>query len=157
MAYFKKVKIFYQKNSRSLRILLLVTILAAIIYNLPQNSSKLRVKIGECQFQSEVASTPAAQYQGLSHREDLRSDKAMLFLFTDIKERSFVMRDMYFPLDIIFINNHQVVSLWPNLIPEGPEPKKSYSSGGEVDAVLEIKGGLSRKCKIKVGTQVTWK
>lgn len=157
MTYFKTISKFVKKQARVIRIILLLLFLTTIIYLLQRPASGTEIKIGKCQFEVEVVKTAKAQFQGLSNRESLARDKGMLFLFDEKKDRSFVMRDMLFPLDIIFISDNRVISLHQNLTPEGSKPSRSYESGAAVDTVLEIQGGLSRACVIGVGSEVSWK
>lgn len=156
MNYFNKLKQLSGRQRRLIRVLLLILSVTLILYIVQSNRELKMVKIGDCSFKAELASSNAEHYKGLSDREDMDNDRAMLFLFKDKQDRSFVMRDMYFPLDIIFISDSKVVNLFHNLTPEGSEPTRSYESGTPVEAVLEIKGGLSRSCKIGVGTEVNW-
>lgn len=156
MNYFNKLKQLNSRQKRLIRVLLLILFIALILYIIQLNREIKTVNIGNCSFKAEVAISKADHYKGLSDREDIDNDRAMLFLFQDKQDRSFVMRDMYFPLDIIFISEGEVVNLFHNLTPEGSQPTRSYESGMPVDAVLEIKGGLSRSCKIGVGTKVNW-
>ena len=61
------------------------------------------VRINQHLIKTEIARTPYQFYQGLSKRARICVDCGMLFVFSDFDERTFVMRDMNFPLDIIFI------------------------------------------------------
>lgn len=115
-----------------------------------------QVSLGSCVFEAEVASTAKAQYQGLSGRKSLDADKGMLFLFDNMADQTFVMRDMNFSLDIIFISDNRVVNLYHDLPPEGTVTKMSYHSGAPINAVLEVPAGRSRACGIGVGTEVKW-
>ncbi len=156
MNYFNKLKQLSSRQKRLIRVLLLILSITLILY-IVQTSRELKtVKIGDCSFKAELANSNAEHYKGLSNRKDMDNNRAMLFLFQDKQDRSFVMRDMHFPLDIIFISDSKVVNLFHNLTPEGSEPTRSYESGTPVEAVLEIKGGLSRSCKIGVRTEVNW-
>lgn len=156
MDFFKKVFLTLKKNNRLIKIFLLLFALTTVIYLVQAEPSKVKVRAGNCNFEVELAKIAKEQYQGLSRRENLAKDQGMLFLFNEKKERTFVMRDMYFSLDIIFIKDGKVIKLYQNLSPERAEPQRFYESGTEVDAVLEIGGGLSRSCAIGLGTEITW-
>src|SRR3989344_4633932 len=52
----------------------------------------------------ELAQTPAAQQQGLSGRKSLGANQGMLFIFPQDEARQFWMKEMNFPLDIIWLN-----------------------------------------------------
>jgi len=163
MSYLRKTKEYFSskkyqifKRKRLVRVIFLLILIFTIAWFFNNKPEKKTVKIANCEFKVELALTPAQQYKGLSNREDLKNDEAMLFIFDEAQDRSFVMRNMHFPLDIIFIRDFKVVNLYHNLVPEGPNPSRSYHSGSPVDAVLEIKGGLSQTCKIAINSEVKW-
>ena len=103
----------------------------------------------------EIASTDSDQYRGLSNRDSLCSGCGMLFDFSDYDKLAFVMRDMRFPLDIIFINNNKVINIAANLAPEGNKPKNIYYSNGKANRVLEVNSGYCEKNGIKVGDNIS--
>ncbi|MDP3043582.1 MAG: DUF192 domain-containing protein [bacterium] len=104
----------------------------------------------------EIADTVEKHYQGLSNRENLCDNCGMLFVFPDKEERVFVMRDMNFPLDIIWISDDKIVKIDKNLLPEGSNPKMLYSSGQPVNYVLEINSGYAGKHGFKTGDMVKY-
>ncbi len=104
----------------------------------------------------EIADTAEKHYQGLSNRENLCDNCGMLFVFPDKEERTFVMRDMNFPLDIIWISNDKIVKIDKNLLPEGSNPKMLYSSGQPVNYVLEMNSGYAGKHGFKTGDMVKY-
>jgi uncharacterized membrane protein (UPF0127 family) len=141
-----------------LSLLLLITFVIAALYlsfNLSFSRS-VSVQAGSCNFITDLADTTNKQYQGLSDRKQLAAYEGMLFIFNEVKDKTFVMRNMNFPLDIIFIRDHKIINLYHNLKPEGSEPEFTYHSGAPVDAVLEITAGQSRHCHLGVGTEVSW-
>jgi len=103
----------------------------------------------------ELAQNDATQYQGLSDRKSLCQTCGMLFVWPDHEVRHFVMRNMNFPLDIIFISDNKVVKIESNLLSEGSSPQNTYSSDVPVNYVLEINGGLTDRYGIGVGDEVT--
>src|SRR5690606_23365298 len=50
-----------------------------------------------------VVATPEAQYRGLSRREELPPGEGMLFVFGESGYHGMTMRDMRFPLDVIWV------------------------------------------------------
>jgi len=112
------------------------------------------VVINKQAFAVEVATDFTHWRQGLSDRSSLKKETGMLFVFPDKQVRRFWMKNMHFPLDIIWIKDHQVVHISRNLPPEGEKPKKIYSSLVPVNYVLEINAGEG--AKIKVGDRVSY-
>jgi uncharacterized membrane protein (UPF0127 family) len=154
--YFSKEKYQRMKRERIIRVLFLLVLIFSIAWFFNRMPEKETVRVGDCEFVVELALSPAQHYRGLSNRDDLKNNEGMLFIFEEEQDKSFVMREMNFPLDIIFIRDFKVVNLYHNLAPEGSQPAHSYHSGSPVDAVLEIKGGLSRTCKIAINSEVNW-
>jgi len=68
----------------------------------------------------------------------------MLFVFENIQEVYFVMRDMEYPLDIIFIDKHGYIV---NIEHGEVGSKSKYYSNGEVKYVLELNKGKASEYK----------
>jgi hypothetical protein len=112
------------------------------------------IKINGKEIKVEIADTPAERYKGLSGRENLCGDCGMLFKFDDKRERAFVMREMNFPLDIIWINDEKIVKIDKGLPPKGHNPVNLYKSDTAVNYVLEVNAGFVDKYGIKAGDKV---
>lgn len=54
---------------------------------------------------AEKSTTITEIYTGLSNAETLRDGEGMIFIYDDLSDRTFVMRDMDFGLDIVFISS----------------------------------------------------
>ncbi len=61
------------------------------------------VKIGDALFPVDLALTSEQQSQGLSGREVMEADTGMLFIFQSEGNLTFWMKEMHFPLDIVWI------------------------------------------------------
>ncbi len=107
----------------------------------------------------EIADTPAKRARGLSGRESLAEGAGMLFIFPKPARQNFWMKDMKFPIDIIWIrqttDGDRVVGFVENALPPASGQLENslaiYSSPENVDRVLEINAGLVKKWRIKVG------
>jgi hypothetical protein len=111
------------------------------------------VKIAGQDIKVDLALTSAEQEQGLSGRLNLNDNEGMLFIFPRSGNYPFWMKDMNFPIDMIWIGeNLQVVYIKkdarPELYPEtyGPERDAKY--------VLEVVSGFSDKNSLKEGERV---
>ena len=49
-------------------------------------------------FDIEIAKTPCQIQTGLMYRDGMEDDQGMLFVFPDVRERSFYMKNTRFPL-----------------------------------------------------------
>lgn len=110
-------------------------------------SSKIKNK----EINVELAVSFDKQYLGLSHRESIPNDFGMLFLFPEKDIRSFVMRDMKFNLDIVFIDENEIVEIYKNLSFDQFSQNIYYKSVVPVDKVLELRGGFCDEYKISIG------
>lgn len=114
-----------------------------------------RVLIGGREIEVEVADSPEEWITGLSGRPRLPDGTGMLFVYPDRVVRTFWMKDMQFPLDIIWIDGQVVVKVDRNAPPEGSRPSRSYSSHWPVDVVLEVPGGSAGRWGIKPGDRLS--
>jgi uncharacterized membrane protein (UPF0127 family) len=109
------------------------------------------VVIGETTIQAEVAVDDKEWVAGLSGREKIAENSGMLFIFNDYASRTFWMKDMKFPLDIIWISDGKIVGVETAAPPSVNQPFETYSSPGPVNMVLEVNAGTVKKKGIKVG------
>lgn len=118
------------------------------------------VKIGDrVQIEVEIAKTQEERRIGLAKYNDLPEGRGMLFVFDekDVKP-SFWMKDVKFPIDIIWIDNDKVIEITekvPTLVLSIPDYKiPKYSPKQTIDYVLEIGAGQATKKGIKAGDNV---
>ena len=105
-----------------------------------------------------VANSNQHLFQGLSDRANMNGFDGMLFLFYDRGQHQMVMRDMRFPLDIIWIDGDTIVDIAPNVPPEAGRTEAQltpYFSRAASTLVLELPAGFALKNGIAVGDRVT--
>src|SRR3989344_7332267 len=74
------------------------------IYGKPHSPSDIKyVKIAGQEVKVELALTPEEQTQGFSGRSGLGENEGMLFVFDTPGKYGFWMKDMLFPIDIIWL------------------------------------------------------
>lgn len=118
---------------------------------------RAEVVIGANTFSVEVASTALARANGLSGRSGLGNGEGMYFIFDSPGNYGFWMKDMKFPIDMIWISGGRVVGLAENAAPDPGVPLwklKIYYPPELADRVLEIKAGGVRKYGLKDGDSV---
>ena len=138
-------------------ILVIVIMIAAVffvswyisirIYSLHGNKIET-VTIGNSKFYAEVVSSDVKMQKGLGGRSGLCDSCAMLFKFSQAEMHSFWMKDMRFPLDIIWIKNGEVVHVEKNVLENF---SGILSPQVDADSVLEINAGNVDKLDIKIG------
>ncbi|GAB3415071.1 hypothetical protein GCM10027435_10760 [Haloparvum alkalitolerans] len=101
---------------------------------------------------ARVADGPVKQYVGLSATESLDPDEGMLFVHDESAERAYVMREMAFAIDILFVSaDGAVTEIHRGAEPEEP-PYTRYE--GEGLYVLEVRAGYADERGIEVGDEV---
>lgn len=104
----------------------------------------------------EIVSDPVSQAKGLSGRESLPEDTGMLFVFSRPKVQHFWMKDMYFPIDVVWIRDFTIIGFSENVLhPELTEGKTARMKSPEVaDMVLELNAGQIEKYHLKEGDKL---
>ncbi|KKW28351.1 MAG: hypothetical protein A3K06_00395 [Candidatus Doudnabacteria bacterium RIFCSPHIGHO2_01_52_17] len=120
----------------------------------PISNSTPTLTLGGQEFLVEIADSPAEQIQGLSGRQSLCETCGMLFVFPEARVRSFWMKDMNFPLDIIFIRGGKITEVFADVpIPSGGNIR-TVESTEPADQVLELNAGGAKKFGIEPGDPV---
>lgn len=105
-------------------------------------------------FDIEIAKTPYEIQTGLMYRDAMKENQGMLFVFPDIRERSFYMKNTRFPLDLIFIDhNKRIVSFQENA---KPMDESSLPSNAKAQFVLELNAGMAQKLLLEVGDKMDY-
>ncbi len=136
----------------ALAVFALLTTAAGVAFACDPDKIEVLAGQGSRTFSIEIADDPDEQARGLMFRPALPADAGMLFIFDPPRPANFWMRNTMIPLDMIFIDDTGRVES----IAERTDPysERVSSSQGDVRAVLEINGGLSRALGIGPGTQV---
>ena len=92
--------------------------------------------------------------KGLSDHEPLAADEGMLFIFPTEGTYSFWMKDMRFPIDVLWISREKkVVDMWQNATPESfplaftPKTVAMY--------VLELPADFATHNNVRIGDMVS--
>ncbi len=106
----------------------------------------------------EVADTLKKRSLGLGKRASLKKGLGMLFVFEKRKPHRFWMKDMQFPLDIIWLDNHRIVHIIHNAKPDNSRDEPEViTSPVPVNFVLEIAAGRAAKLRLKTGQRMKFK
>ncbi len=101
----------------------------------------------------DIADTPSLQERGLSYRKTLNPQTGMIFIFDRPAPYQFWMKDMNFPIDIVWLDTEGIVihiehSVAPSTYPTlfGPSKSARY--------VLEFLSGNAHKLGLQLGYKV---
>lgn len=117
------------------------------------------VSIKNQTFAIEVAKTAKEKQIGLSEKKSIAANAGMYFPFEKADYYAFWMKNMKFPIDIIFIRENKIVTIHESVpFPTSPNDNLSlYQPSEPADAALEITAGLSKKYGFTKGDAVTLK
>ena len=101
---------------------------------------------------ARVADTPGERYRGLSGTASLANGSGMWFVFDDEANRTFVMRDMNYPLDMVFVGADGRIAVIHHAPTEDP-PYHEYR--GRARWVLEVPSGWTTSHGVEVGDRAT--
>jgi uncharacterized protein len=135
-------------------IALLVSTTGCLHLKVNQSAAIPSVTLAGQTFTVEIAQTGQERAQGLSGRDPLGEDSGMLFIFDQPAVYPFWMKDMKFPLDIIWIDNSRVVDIWANAPAPTSADTPLYSPGVAASYVLEVAAGFVDESNLKIGDPV---
>ena len=106
---------------------------------------------------AQISDTPDKQTQGLSDRTSLPVGTGMLFVFDSPSPQYMWMKDMEFPLDMVWLDaNKRVVHIETNLSPNTylTNPPQIFYSPTPALYVLELPVNDVARLEITVGTSL---
>lgn len=105
-------------------------------------------------IEAEIADTSEAQERGLSNRRTLAEGRGMLFVYPAVARPIFWMKNMKFPLDILWLRDGVIVDVIKEAPPYGELPPVKYLPEADADMVLEIPAGSFEKNELKLGDRL---
>lgn len=127
----------------------------------PQTQKKTTaVSIKGLKIEAELAKNAGERSKGLSGRDGLEISRGMLFVFDSSSDWAIWMKNMKFPIDIIWVDeNKKIVYIVQSALPE-PGKKDSqltvYKPSASAKYVLEINAGITSANNLQVGDSVNF-
>lgn len=136
-----------KKFLASVFFLLTVVLVATFVWKIQYKDSLV---IGGKTFFIKIADTDEERALGLSGTKNISNREGLLFVFPTDDVYGFWMKDMNFPIDIVWIDkNMKIVHIEKNLSPESYP--KVFTPDAESRYVLEISAGQAEQLKLKIG------
>lgn len=121
-----------------------------------QTNSALATKTltaNNVQLTTEVAASGTEQATGLSGRNCIADDHAMLFPYAVAGDYCFWMKDMNFSIDMIWLDDEKkVVTIAANVSPE-TYPKQSFCPERPAQYIVEVQAGKAKASGWGIDTQ----
>ena len=118
---------------------------------------KAQVKVENQTLNVLVSDNLKHWIKGLGGRKDLGEYDGMVFLFPVAEQHVIVMRDMQFPIDIVWVKNGEIVDMAPNVPLDAAKTEEEltpYAARDVSDKVLEFRVGTIERLRLKIGDKV---
>ena len=154
-----ELKNSYKKGLAAAACALVVLFLVGVysVYVPPTSKTFLpttTVTIGKTHIEAELAVTQVQREQGLSGRTYLSAGKGMLFVFDAPDTWGIWMKDMHFPIDIVWADtNGMIITIEHNVAPSS-YPAHSFYPSNPAEYVLELPAGYTKAQSIAVGQKI---
>lgn len=118
------------------------------------SGGSVTVQVGSAEVDAEIADNEAERERGLAGRDELPGGRGMLFVYPGSAVRTYWMKGVRFPLDIIWIDRGRVTGVEADVpVPRGELPL--YSSRTPADRVLEVPAGWAARNGVDQGDPVS--
>ncbi len=104
-------------------------------------------------YRLEVADTDALRAAGLGNRSSLSADQGMLFNYSTPAMRCFWMKDMRFPIDMIWLDRTKKATYIERDVNPSTYPQTFCHAGVYV---IELNSGEAARAGLEVGQPVTF-
>lgn len=133
-----------------LKIFLSFVILFSVMAVVFDTDEMWSVFVGGKRYTVEVVNSKWEMVQGLSGRNSLSDSEGMLFAFDKPGKYGFWMKNMQFPIDIIWISENLTI-IWIEKSVSPDTYPKSFVPESPAKYVLEISAGQVESNNIKIG------
>lgn len=133
-------------------VVIVTVILAATSVSKSKVLPEANITLSGVELSVVVANTPTLYEKGLSGHPGLGENEGMLFVFPAPLRTGFWMKDMLFPIDIIWFDTDQkIVDMWENATPSSyPEIRAPQK---DAQYVLEVPAGFVHAHNVWIGDQ----
>lgn len=140
----------YIKKNREVAVILIIIVVIFFGFKMAtKNNSISTVNLADKAIFVEIAQTNADKARGLIGHKPLNNFEGMLFVFDAKTNATFWMKDMSFPIDIIWIADNRVIGFIENALPD--DGQELYHAPAPIDYVLEVQSGYVRNNNIIEG------
>ena len=132
---------------------LLILLLVFIFGFFFMSHLKAEIIINENIFNTDVVVFQWDKSKGLGGKKELKDNEGMLFFYFNKDIKYFWMKDMKFPIDILWVDGNRIVNISENILVYTNKEITKMSSVYSVDKVVELKAGTVSKYGIKIGDE----
>lgn len=126
-----------------------------IVLALYHNYQRVGLQTTAQTYVLDVAATNGARAKGLSDRQSMSPNRGMLFIYPDDTRHCFWMKDMHFPLDIIWIDPSKRVTHVEPGVPPNSYPQ-TFCPTAPAQYVIELNAGQAQLADIRPGQTLSF-
>ena len=115
-----------------------------------------KIVIAEHPFKADIARTAADLQHGLSDSPQIAADQAMVFIFPTVSKWGIWMKDMNYPIDILWLDEAKKVQHIVEVAQPDSYPETSFYPPSDARYVIELKSGTVKDKRITIGTQAAF-
>lgn len=131
--------------------LLLIVLISACIEQVTPPEQKICFENDKC-VEVEIAKTSKERTRGLMFRDNLPEGKGMLFVFSSEGYKSIWMKNVRFPIDVIWIGkDDKIVHIESAVPPCKTEKCPTYPPSEKAFYILEVNANYTLENNIEVG------
>lgn len=135
------------------KILILILFFSGALFFLTKDREKIEIQIKDQRLDVWISKNEEERRRGLSNLDSIGDNEGMLFIFQEEVEPLFWMKDMNFPIDIIWINSEkEIVEITERIYPE--TYPQTFSPPTSVKYVIEVNAGWCAENKIEKGDKL---
>ena len=123
----------------------------SILTGCSKKTEVVSITVGKDVYHIEVAVTREEQSLGLMHRDEIKPDEGMIFIYEGDRKLNFWMKNTSIPLSIAFIAKDGTIKEIHHMKPESLKPIKSTHS---VRYALELPFGSFERSGAGVGDRI---
>ena len=133
----------------------IISLILVFIFLSACTNGSLDLEINDTLLDVEISADALSRARGLSGREDLCENCGMVFVFGEQAKHSFWMKDMNFPLDIIYIQKDKIVEIFEKVqIFDDTNEFTEIFPNQNADKVLELNAGWCEAHNVQVGDKI---
>ncbi len=131
---------------------LILLLIFGITFDVNAAELMIQTKENAYLYQTDIADTVAKQQLGLMFQKELPENYGMTFLFDKISILKMWMKNTYIPLDMIFFDEHGIITH----IHKNAEPfsEELISSKEPAKGVIEVIAGTVDEKNIQIGDKI---
>lgn len=127
-----------------------------VLFVLMNQSTSAVLKIGDGEFTMRVARTERDREEGLSGTTGIGANEALVFVFPTSERWGIWMKDMKYPIDIVWLDEQKTVMHIEQHVKPESYPAKTFQPDDPAKYVIELKAGVVGSQRITIGSQAVF-